>query len=138
MSDLGDMAARATTDPWETKVVDMNDKPIQVGSRVTIGTEHVWTVTRITDPDGDVDDDGRSIAIPPYIYVRLDGTEIPDTATGLSPDGEYANFRTYFTGRGWWDEDAPFACDDLEVIADEPPATDPRPDPRTHPEYWTE
>ncbi len=25
-----------------------------------------------------------------------------------------------------------------EFFADEPPCSDPRPDPRTHPEYWTE
>ena len=124
MNDVGDRAARAYTDPWETNVVDANDVPIKVGSRVTIGTEHVWTVTRITDPDGDVDDEGRSIAIPPYVHVTHEGTE--------------ESWRTYFTGQGWWDDEAPFACDDLTVLPDEPPASDPRPDPRTHPEYWTE
>ncbi len=25
-----------------------------------------------------------------------------------------------------------------EFFANEPPCSDPRPDPRTHPEYWTE
>lgn len=96
------------SDSWETKVVDMNDQPIKVGSHVMIGTEHVWTVTKITDPDGDVDDEGRTIGIPPYVHVEL-----------RTPNGvviEMDDLRTYWTAQGWWDEDAPYKCDDIEVM----------------------
>ena len=83
-------------------IVDADDRPVYVGSRVRVGTVHVWTVIQITDPDGDVDDEGRSIAIPPYVRLEC--------------DGETYSARTYYTGQGWWDDDAPFKCDDLEVV----------------------
>ena len=95
-------------------IVDADEKPITIGTRVRIGTEHVWTVTRITDVDGDVNDEGRSVMIPPYVYVRLDGEPVPDEAE--TADAETASFRTYFTGRWYGDDDAPFMAEDLEVV----------------------
>ena len=92
----------------ETKVVDANDKPIEVGSRVLIGTEIVWVVTQITDPDGDVDDEGRTIGIPPYVHVEW--------RDSLGTAQEKDQLRTYWTAQGWWDEGAPYKCDDLEVV----------------------
>jgi hypothetical protein len=100
---------------YAPRIVDADDNPIEVGTRVRLGTEHVWTVTKITDIDGDVDDEGRGIAIPPFVYVNLGDAPLHDDA--VAADGDEQGFRTYFTGQGWWDEDAPFKCDDMEVVA---------------------
>lgn len=109
------LAAPVVT-PAHPPIVDANDKPITVGTKVRIGTEHVWTVTHITDCDGDVDDEGRAYGIPPYVEVALDGEPVPDEANEAST--ETASFRTYWTAEGWWDEDAPYKQDDLEVVED--------------------
>ena len=99
-------------------IVDANDKPITIGTRVRIGTEHVWTVTHISDCDGDVDDEGRSLSIPPYVYVKPENEgDAADLADHIATDGTYG-FRTYWTAHGWWDEDAPYKTDDLEVAED--------------------
>ena len=97
-------------------IVDANDKPITIGTRVRAGTEHVWTVTHISDCDGDVDDEGRAYGIPPYVEVALDGRPAPIFADSANTTA--ASFRTYWTAAGWWDEDAPYKTDDLEVAED--------------------
>jgi hypothetical protein len=59
-------------------------------------------VTAIDDPDGDVDDEGRSVAIPPRVSVRFD-------------DGTTDRYSGHWLG-SWGDEDAPFEFEDLERI----------------------
>lgn len=89
-------------------VTDCKGTALQVGSRVRAGLPvegDAGTVTLITEPDGDIDDDtGRGIQIMPRVHVRFD-------------DGVVDDFVTSWTAQGPWDEDAPFMCDDVEVIA---------------------
>jgi hypothetical protein len=90
----------------EPEHIDANGKPLKVGSRVTVGPEpgDQGTVVSISDLEGDVDDEGRSIAIMPRVYVRFD-------------DGVEDDFGTSNVG-GWnYYEPLVFQCDDLEVAA---------------------
>jgi hypothetical protein len=81
--------------------IDANGRPFEEGSRVHV-CDYPGTVTRITDPDGDVDDEGRTIGINPKVTVLFD-------------DGSDDTYSTSYTGTGP-DQDAPWQCDDLEVI----------------------
>jgi hypothetical protein len=85
-------------------VVDVDGSEIEGGRRVHVtGSPDVrGTVTGITDPDGDVDDEGHTIGISPRVVVMFD-------------DGEDDRFTTSYTGRGPG-EDAPWECEDLKVI----------------------
>ena len=88
-------------------VLDGKGATIAVGSRVRAGVPDVddlGTVTQITDVDGDVDDEGRSVAYLPQVHVRFD-------------DGVEDSFGSYWSATGPWDEDAPFVCDDVEVVS---------------------
>ena len=83
--------------------IDADGKPLAVGSRVAVGPEpgDQGTVTSISDLDGDVDDEGRSIAIMPRVYVRFD-------------DGVEDDFGTSNTSGSFY-EQMVFQCDDLAV-----------------------
>lgn len=99
----------------ETVVTDVNGERIVVGDRVAIPHGEIvdgkWVatgeitgvITSISDPDGDVDDEGRQYGISPRVYVQF-GPE----------DGD--DFGTSWTAKGWWDEDAPYQCDDVEFV----------------------
>jgi hypothetical protein len=96
------------------KIVDGDGHPIVVSDWVSIygSVDDVGQITRITDLDGDVDDYGRSYAIPPKVYVKfVAGTE--------------DFFHTSWKG-GWYSEDAPFECEDLELCGDRDPNHDPK------------
>jgi hypothetical protein len=59
--------------------VDANETEIKVGDKVQFGDEDgpdsKGVIDHFTDPDGDVDDDGRSITINPDCHVKFeDGT----------------------------------------------------------------
>lgn len=58
------------------KVVDCNEAEIKIGTHVKFVDEETAIIIGITDPDGDVNDEGRSIEIPPYVEFKLvsDGT----------------------------------------------------------------
>jgi hypothetical protein len=84
------------------RFVDADKKEIIVGSRVTVDGYLIGRVISISDPDGDVDDDGRQIGIAPKITVEWG-------------DGEDERFETSYTGSGYGD-DAPWQCEDLEVV----------------------
>lgn len=85
--------------------IDGNGVEFKVGTRVIVGdpqdAESYGRVRQISDPDGDVDDEGRPVYYPPRVTVQFEGFE--DV------------FICHSTASGPWDEDAPFACDDLEV-----------------------
>jgi hypothetical protein len=93
--------------------IDAKDQPIKEGDVVKIQlvnefgepTEyHLATVEMITDPDGDVNEYGRQIAIPPVLRVRYG-------------DGDTEEFPFEWLATGWWDsENAPYKCSDVEVI----------------------
>lgn len=91
-------------------IVDDEGREIRAGERVRLAGwprpgEHDAAqahgiVLCVTDPDGDVDDEGRSYGIPPQVEVRFD-------------DGVEDSFRTTWLG-GFY-EDAPFRVDDVEA-----------------------
>jgi hypothetical protein len=62
-------------------ITDFDGRPVLVGSRVRYwepledGSIALGTVTRIEDWDGDADDEGRPVAIPPTVYVAWDSGE---------------------------------------------------------------
>lgn len=90
--------------------VDAKGNTIKAGDRVRIvftlpikvdfATE--GKVICINDPDGDVDDYGRTVAINPTIEVLFD-------------DEDTDTFIMGWTGN-YWNEEAPFQTDDVEVI----------------------
>lgn len=89
---------------------DINGEELEVGARVDCGDGWTGRVTDITEPDGDVDDYGRSIAVGPFVTVRFD-------------NGQEDTFTAYAVIGGWGDymrEDLPYRCDDLELIPSEP------------------
>jgi hypothetical protein len=85
--------------------VDANERTIEVGTRVRIAgvpddLPH-GVVTRISDPDGDADDEGRPIGINPRVFVKFD-------------DSDEDSFTTSWTGTYAGDEGS-WMCDELEV-----------------------
>lgn len=93
------------------KVISGNGKPLAPGVRVQVygfdpeneahlRGEHQGVVESISDPDGDVNDYGRPVAILPRVVVRFD-------------DGSADSFVAQWTARGPGDEDAPYECEDL-------------------------
>lgn len=82
------------------RYIDTNGVEFKVGDRVNDGRGS-GVVESVSDPDGDVDDEGRSITIPPRALVKFD-------------DGEDDYFTSYWTAQGPWDDDAPWQFDDLE------------------------
>jgi hypothetical protein len=82
--------------------IDGDGNPLAVGSRVAVGDGpgDQGTVVRISDLDGDVDDEGRSVAIMPRVYVRFDGGVEDDFGTSAS---------------GGYYEPPVFQCDDVAV-----------------------
>ena len=91
--------------------IDWRETPFKIGDRVKCDDDIVGTVTKISDPDGDVDDDtGRGILIPPKLTVKFDD-EAEEQFTGYNatpaPD--------------WYDEEPQFTWqfDDVEVVKDE-------------------
>jgi hypothetical protein len=84
-------------------IVDSQGQRIKVGSRVldAIGLPEA-TVTSIIPLDGDADDEGRPVAVGPYIYVEYD-------------DGTEEKFTAHWSARGPEDMDAPFVCHDLTI-----------------------
>jgi hypothetical protein len=84
-----------------TVVIDWQGQQIKVGQRVKVGDER-GIVVSISDPDGDVDSYGRTVGINPSIEVRF--------------PGDTERFGTTWTATGPWDEDAPYECEDVEVV----------------------
>lgn len=85
----------------DAKVLDANGVELRVGS--VICEPGVGAVRSITDPDGDVDCEGRMVGIAPEVTVFY--TE--------HPEGE-ETFPTFWLARGPG-EDAPYRCDDVVV-----------------------
>lgn len=74
------------------------------GSGVVEAAEYYGVILGISDPDGDVDDYGRTIGIAPRVTVLFD-------------DGSDDRFIASWTAKGPWDEDAPYQCDDVTAIS---------------------
>jgi hypothetical protein len=95
-------------------VLDANGKELKVGSLVrAVGYNSATDdpamfhgkITSISDPDGDVDDHGRTVAYPPYITVLFDNG-------GEERYGAIMDDMAFF-----WDGDMPWECDDIELAA---------------------
>lgn len=89
-----------------TTIYDKAGNVIVVGARVA--AEEDWpggVVTGISDPDGDVNDYGRPVAIPPYVSVSYD-------------DGTEDRHPASWNATGPWDDDCDdFTCEDVVVEA---------------------
>lgn len=90
----------------DTVVLDANGAKLEVGTQVWVGPPtdpaNLGVVESISDPDGDVDDEGRGVAINPSVAVKFG-------------DGTKDAFTTWWTGTGPWDsDDTPYKCDDVE------------------------
>ena len=74
------------------------------------GTGHadatpVGTVTELTDPDGDVNEYGRPVALGPYVIVDYD-------------DGTRERWTATWNATGPWDDYRDdYTCDDVEVAS---------------------
>ncbi len=80
--------------------IDALGNEFKVGDRVVDG-QGLGTVISVSDPDGDVDDEGRSIYISPKATVRFD-------------NGDEEVYSSFWTATGPHDEDAPWQFDDFE------------------------
>jgi hypothetical protein len=91
--------------PWEE--LPLGERPVlTVAGEPLSAAEASGTILSISDPDGDVGDEGRSIAIPPRITVRFD-------------DGVEDRYPGHWLAAGPWDEDAPYEFEDIEKITTE-------------------
>ena len=101
-----------------TVMYDSHGTAITVGARVIeyprdgVGTGdgppvEVGTVTAITEPDGDTDDEGRIVGIPPAVIVQYD-------------DGTQERWVATWNATGPWDDHrTDYTCDDITVTPDE-------------------
>jgi hypothetical protein len=94
-------------------ITDAHGVPLREGARVRVygfdaandnAIDYCGVVEGISDPDGDVGDHGQPIFYPPRVSVLFDA-------------GDRDSFMVTWTAEGWWDEDAPYQCEDLEVLA---------------------
>jgi hypothetical protein len=76
------------------------------------GNDQYYGIIReISDPDGDVDDEGRSIGIPPTITIHFnDGSE--DTFSGYVPSKYYPALAY---GHEFDEEPIPYVFEDIEL-----------------------
>lgn len=96
-----------------SKIFDFDGNEIAVGTRVHMEADAsaTGTVTDISEWEGDVDDEGRSIGIPPYVGVEFDDGS---TDSFITSEWEY---------EGWaWDRE-PVAgkVEDLTVVTQAKP-----------------
>jgi hypothetical protein len=96
------------------KVFDSNGVQLKPGMVVSAGTDargFQWfgTVRRITDPDGDLDDEGRTIGIPPYVIVE--GDQPLPWEDSFSCDLDADPWDLYMGA------DADWKCDELQAVA---------------------
>ena len=101
------------------RIIDADGNDITVGARVmteyTVVSRNlpskrvsqIGSVIEITDVDGDVDEEGRSITIYPTVVVVWDGE-----------DDEVESFKAFWTGR-YQDDDAPFQTEDLTIYKED-------------------
>lgn len=89
---------------YTERYIDTNGNDIKIGDRVNDGQDE-GIILFISDPDGDVDDEGRPIFITPRAKVRFD-------------NGEDEIYYSYWLGR-FPDDDAPFQFDDLQLVKKE-------------------
>ena len=96
-------------------ILDGNGKELRVGSKVKIPglpekdiPDEFGTITKITDPDADYDDDlERGVYYPPKVTVVFDSDDIEDTFGCVTP--RYS----------WYPEDITeieHICEDVELI----------------------
>lgn len=91
-----------------TVILDSNGKTIAVGARVIENGVEVGTVTELTDPDGDVNDYGRPVAIPAYVVVHYD-------------DGMTERYPSRWNATGPWDDTREdHTCDDVTIVNNPP------------------
>jgi len=91
-----------------TEIYDSNGYRITVGARVeepdTDGIPYgVGTVIQLTEPDGDVNEYGRQVAVGPFVVVEYD-------------DGTTERWTASWNATGPWDDHrTDYTCDDVTV-----------------------
>jgi len=89
----------------EYRYLDCNGVEIRKGDKVRVGPDpgDVGTILSISDPDGDVDEYGRTVGINPSVKVQF-------------PDCD-DSFMCAWQATGPWDDDNPdWQCDDVEKV----------------------
>lgn len=102
---------------WNFEVYDWKDQEIKVGMLCVYGSpdtqeeyeNQLCEVVRITDPDVDADDYGRSILICPSVYVKFKNGDEEDVHTVRVTQ---VTWNDYPDGP----ESETFQADDLEVL----------------------
>ena len=93
---------------YDETVVDSAGNKFAVGDRVKVygfdpenddPKDFFGTVTHISEIDGDVDDYGRGIMIPPYVHVKMDNGE----------DEHYVSYSQSYE---------PFLCEDIDKLTE--------------------
>lgn len=95
----------------KTHVYDLRENEFVVGGRVRCEWQDgpvkirivYGTVTAISDPDGDVDDEGHMIGINPCITVKWDGEVEKENVSTY-------NRSSYYMDDPWWE------CEEIEVV----------------------
>lgn len=90
MTTARDVLDRIDNECGVTQVYDRHGSRLVVGSRIaaTYYNDKFWpggVVTEITDPDGDVTDEGRAYSIDPTVTVVFD-------------NGDFDTYTTFYTG----------------------------------------
>lgn len=89
-------------------VIDAKGNELRVGDRVMAYgfdpakdkyEEYFGHITKITEPDGDVDDYGRGISYPPCVYVKF-------------KNGDEDHFISQTQGWGEY----PYLCEDIDKV----------------------
>lgn len=99
-------AAEQGGPPMDEVIKDSTGVEIKPGARVLgINGLEIGSVTKLVPLDGDVDDEGRPVAVGPFVVVRYD-------------DGDEERLRASWDAEGPWDSDNPnYTCEDLVVKA---------------------
>lgn len=95
----------------QTEIFDAKGKQIVIGSRVKCGDPEFdpGTVTTTTDPEGELNDEGRMVAINPVVYVQWSGVE----------ESDIESISTSYIGSFRHESDPRYECEELEVMSDE-------------------
>jgi hypothetical protein len=103
----------------DTLVIDANGRRLHEGMQVVCDPDFPFgVVVHMSDPDGDVDDEGKMFGINPTVYVRW-----LDDAPPLHPQVEDdcgrpdwdEKFSTFYSWEAHWGN-GEYSCDELEVV----------------------
>lgn len=114
------MTTSPSEEPFVGAVFDSKNRSVVVGSRVRCAPEdfdekgrpNTGEVVEITEPDGDVDDDGRTIGISPRVVVMYDNGDMDTYVTST-----HRYFPGFYEEPEWLIEDVDVITQDGETRA---------------------